>query len=230
MNNSKALIPISVDSKRFSTNEVIFALNSISTKHKKIVFLIADGLQLYNKATQVEGGKKIKNIIETFNLRNNYHNERVKWLLQIKSKLFPTISEMSWDFKDMYSISDSEFHKIYRNVVVSYLTIKDFSEDIKLTAVAHCLKVSKNYSELDLNLSIEYILEEIAANLRIRVLGKITTEYYLGELPLPLINLYQNKYEVDVFTLCGKEINHHAKFEFYHSPDQAFINWVSATD
>jgi hypothetical protein len=57
----KALFPISVDSKRFSTEETINALNNIEPVDE-IIFLIADGLQLYNKAAQINIGNPLEGI------------------------------------------------------------------------------------------------------------------------------------------------------------------------
>lgn len=226
MDSSKVLFPISVDSKRFGTDETVAALNNIPSGHDEIIFLIADGLQIYNKASQVDDGKPLNNILKSFKLKNDYYIEREKWLQTVKSKCDEKIIQPTWTIKNIFSVSDNVFHNIYRNVFIAYLAIDDFRNDIVKTAKKHRAKFSQSNTDYSLDLSIAYIIEEIALNLRMRVVDIIQDEYYLGELPIPLTNLYKGNYEVDVFTLSGIEKTN-SKFSFYHSPDTAkFVSWV----
>lgn len=225
----KALFGISVDSKRFGTDETVSALNSISPNHTELTFLIADGLQLYNKATQYEHKKELRDILEKFRLKNDYYLEREKWLQTVKTKVKDEISQLPWEVKNIFSISDNLFHNIYRNVIIAHMALDDLRFDIKITAEEHRKKYPNSSSDYDINLSIAYIIEEIAINLRLRVVERIETEYYLGKLPEPLLNLYKNKYKVDVFTLCNIE-KFDMNFEFYHSPDtETFDGWISVS-
>ncbi|MBS1643212.1 MAG: hypothetical protein JSR11_12120 [Bacteroidetes bacterium] len=227
MDKSIILFPISVDSRRFGTEETVSALNNIQSNCDEMIFLIADGLQVYNKASQIDDGKPLTNIIRNFNLKNDYYSEREKWLMQtIKPQCETHISEVSWTVKNVFSISDNIFHNIYRNVIIAYLAIDDFRNDIVKTAKKHRSKFSQSVTDFALDLSISYIIEEIALNLRMRVIEKIKSEYYLGDLPSPLTNLYLGRYEIDVFTLAGVEFSSF-KFDFFHSPNtNKFTRWT----
>jgi hypothetical protein len=228
MPSSKILFAISVDSKRFGTNETIHALNLIPNKYDEFHFLIADGLQLYNKAAQVDNGKPLNSILTNFRLKNDYYVERERWLKNIKPHLNQIVSTSHWNILNNFSVSDSLFHDIYRNVFISFLTLPDFKQDILDAALKHRKKYEGTDAQFYIDLSTAYIIEEIALNLRIRVINNVNDEFYLGELPLPLIKLYKNGYQVDVLTLCGLQRNE-TKFRFFHAPKHDDINlWIEA--
>jgi hypothetical protein len=213
---NKALFPISVDSKHFGTEETINALNNISIPYSEIVFLVADGLQLYNKAAQSStNDSSLNTIISNFKLNNNYYVERERWLQSVKSKTNNLVSNAYWNITNIFLISDNVFHDIYRNIFVSYLSLGNFRNDVIHAAKKHRKRISKQFSEYDLELSIAYIIEEIAVNLRLRVVEKIEAEYYIGSLLEPLVNLYFGKYDIDVFTLAGVS-KYEMEFKFYY--------------
>ena len=113
-------------------------------------------------------------------------------------------------------LSNKLYHEIYRNIYISYITIDNFKNDIINTAREH-IENNNNPSKNSLDLSIAYVLEEIAINLRIRVVENVYDEYYMGKLPKPLIDLYSGKYGIDIFKVCNKK-NKDVTFNFYHSP------------
>ena len=52
-----ALFPISLSNQVFSTEKVLPALPYIFTRHERVVFFVADHLQIYNKALRLAEGK-----------------------------------------------------------------------------------------------------------------------------------------------------------------------------
>lgn len=223
----KALFPISVDSQRFSSEETIRALNNIDkNKYSEIIFLIVDGLQLYNKATLLDKGIPLKEVFKKFELKNDYYIEREKWLHNLRLKVSPEIADIKWTITNVLQISDDKYHTIYRNILISYLALDKFRHDIIETAKRHRSRLVEQYSKYDLELSIAYIIEEIAINLRLRVIEGISAEYYIGDQLSPLVNLYANSYDIDIFTLCGID-NNGINFEFYHFPKES-ASWVQS--
>jgi Zn-finger domain-containing protein len=157
--------------------------------------------------------------LNNFVLKNDYYVEREKWLHSLKSKITPPIADSIWTIKNIFHVSDNVFHDIYRNTFISYLAIEYFRNDVIETAKKHREHINERYTKYDLELSVAYVIEEIAINIRLRVIDNIDAEYYLGELPKPLLKLYKNKYQVNVLTIAGKQKSD-IEFKFFHSPNK----------
>jgi hypothetical protein len=200
--SEKILFPISVDSKRFSSTDTQAALNAIPLECEEIIFLVADGLQLYNKATLVSS-QNLNNILNNFKIGNQYYTEREKWIKGLKPKILSPLSASTWTITSFSELTDNVFHSIYRNCLIAYFALDNFRNDIIETAKLHRSKYLDFPSDYDTNLSIGYIIEEIALNLRLRVISNIRHEYYMGILPEPLLKLYNDKYDVSIYSICG---------------------------
>jgi hypothetical protein len=215
--DKKALFPISLDSGRFSSNETISALNGIQKSYSEVIFFVADGLQLYNKASELSSEKSLADIIGDFQ-SNSYYSQRKKWLQSMRQEISSPIGSANWKIANVFDFSDNIFFKIYRNVFVSYISLGKFRSDIIRAAKNHCKKKSEQFSKEELELSIAYIVEEIAINIRIRVIERIHAEYYVGSALTPLVNLYCDHYPIDVFSLAEVQ-RYNMEFEFYFFED-----------
>ncbi|MGZ5527310.1 MAG: hypothetical protein ACXWJB_01430 [Limisphaerales bacterium] len=201
---NKALFPISVDNPGFTTSVVVAALNAIAEPYDEVLFLVADELQLYNKASSdLKSGQDLSQIISTFQRKNRYFEQRKKWLERIKSDVSGPLQHAKWTFYNVSDFTDQRFYHIFRNILLAFNTIPDFRNDVEETARNYCMRARGDVSDIDLGLSTAYILEEIALNVRIRVLEQVKDEYYLFKYPKPFLNLYANKYGIDVYTLAG---------------------------
>lgn len=201
-NVRKALFPISVDSKRFTTSSVIPALQAFVPQFQQVIVLIADGLHLYNKAQNVSDGMGLSNAIQEFNVRGAYFEQRRKWIDQVCAKIIVS-HKIEWRVLNINAVTDEVFYPIYRNVVIAFNTIDPFRHDVQEAAKAHSLKRAALPSAQEVRLSEAYILEEIAVNLRIRVVEDVEAEFYMGEYLGVLQDLYQGKYGIDVRMLSG---------------------------
>jgi len=211
----RALFPISLDSTSFRTSVVVPALKPICKDYEEILFLIADSLQVYNKASAVGTLESLRTVLENFeNLRNEYLSQRSKWLARLRKMADPE-GAVKWRVVSFYDFMDKEFWGVYRRVLLAFHTLDPLHRDIEQTAREHREKrQSLGKPEMEQRLSEAYVLEEIALNIRVRVLESVESEFYLGEYLPPLLTLYRGSYDVDVFTMAGLSTRE-AQFRFF---------------
>lgn len=199
---SRVLFPISLGNNRFSTFNVLATLASIKDRYDEVVFIIADRIQIYNRVAGLAKFTEICDEINKFNLSEDLLIQRRAWLEKLKKN-----TPIVWTVLGFNNISDSRFANIFRNVLILYHTVKIFRDDIANEAVLYLTRTGNNVSpsQTDINLSIAYMLEEIAASLRLRVCEKIPDEYYLGSHLRTVVKLYSSAYGVDVFSLANVE-------------------------
>jgi len=213
----KALFPISIDSAQFTTLLTVPALRPITSKYDEIIFLIADSLNLYNKACAVKDEVALQDMWEDFSrLKKLYFKQRRKWLRKVRKHIGEDHIKGKWIILGVDDLTDSFFFTIYRNLLTAFHTVKAFRQDVERTARKYCSRNTISVSpEIKRGLSEAYILEEIAINVRIRVLEKVSSEFYLGDYLPPVLGLYEGKYGIDVFTLAGVS-NNDVQFDFFH--------------
>ena len=213
----KALFPISLNNQRFSTENVVEAYNNINSKYENITFIIADQLQLYNKALRVNNEYSVSNVLSDFRKKTNYFEERKVWLERLKMKVNNSILR-EWEILSIDDIvEDSTTFTIFRNILVAYYSDEQFANDIKHYAYDFAYQKNTNYTfEKVLQLSTGYLLEEIALNIKLKVIDKIFDEFYLGDYAYPILKLFKNVYNFTVFDIVGtgqpKDFN---EFRFY---------------
>jgi hypothetical protein len=208
----KALFPISVDSNDFTSEITVSALKHITANYECIVFMIADSLQIYNKAKQIISGKPFELIIKEFRERNKYFEERIKWLDKISGQLDVKPNANTWEYIKAESMCDKYFYRIYKLLVINYHTDETFKSDIEKAAVSHLRKHKAEFDKRELYLNTLYIIEEIALNLRIKLWLNIYDEYYIGKYHKPMLKLYQGHYNIGINDICEKSSSEVFKF------------------
>jgi hypothetical protein len=211
----RALFPISLDSKSFRTSAVVPALKPICEDYKEVLFLVADSLQVYNKACLVGVFENLGSVLQEFEkLRNGYLAQRSKWLARLQKMADPA-GTVKWRVVSFYDFMDKEFCAVYRRVLLAFHTLDPLRRDIEETASEHRKKRhSFGKPEMEQRLSEAYVLEEIALNIRVRVLESVESEFYVGEYLPPLLSLYKGSYDIDVFTIAGVPIRE-TQFRFF---------------
>ena len=200
----RALFPISVDNDQFTTANIIDAVSSFINDFDEVIFLIADRLQLYNKAEDIGDSATFAQLIRRIGSRMQYVRERTHWLARMR----PLISggqKVRWKIISIDDVTDAAFFRAYRNVVIAFNTVPEFRNDVQECALAHVAKQPRHDPEQARRLAEAYILEEIAINLRVRVLDGVDAEFYYGKFLDPLVRLYQGRYDIDVALLAGTE-------------------------
>lgn len=213
----KALFPISLNNQRFSTENVVVAYNSISSEYDNITFVIADQLQLYNKALRVNKEYSVSNVLYDFRKKTNYFEERKIWLERLRIKVNNS-NLRTWEIISIDDIvEDATTFTIFRNILVAYYSDEIFSNDIKHFANNFAIKKNTNYSfDKVLQLSIGYLLEEIALSIKLKVVNKIFDEFYLGDYAYPILKLFNGEYDFTVFDIADLEKPKNFKnFKFY---------------
>jgi hypothetical protein len=209
-----ALIPISVDNPGFTSELMESALRALPRQYDKLVFLIADDLQLYNKVALARTGAQLSQALALFDRKNVSFTEKQRWLENLREELSSEAKHAEWNVVNISCFADSAFHKIVRNVAILNETVTQFRTDVSEAAREYCSRTKKDFFDIDVRLSQEYILEEIATNLRIRVVEGIQDEFYAFRYLQPLLKLYAGHYGISVFSLCGLPESD-TSFEFY---------------
>jgi hypothetical protein len=197
-----ALFPVSLDSKLFRTSIARPALDAIVQDYDHILFLITDSLQIYNKIWSKKQRSVSAAFAEFDQLRQSYLAERMQWIARLERQVGAHSSE--WAVRSSYEYMDADFWKVYQRIVTLHCLSRELREDIERSAVRHVIKQGQvRASRATKRLSEAYILEEMALSIRVRVFGRIGSEFYLGEYPRPLIRLYDASYGIDVSALAG---------------------------
>ncbi|GJM09857.1 MAG: hypothetical protein DHS20C11_21330 [Lysobacteraceae bacterium] len=214
----KALFPISVSNQRYSTDNVVRALLSLSREYDLIVFLVADRLQMYNKATRA-GKVGLFGVLQEFaDKRTDYLEQRKRWLEKIRDRLGDDV-DFEVSMKGIDHFADERAFRILRNLVLLYAADKRFRRDVRKAALDFCSRYEqREMADLGFRLSQGYILEEIAISLRIHIVGGIPDEYYLGQQWGVVLRVYQGEYDVDATVLADSKRSSGEPVNFY-SPD-----------
>jgi hypothetical protein len=198
-----ALFPISLSNQEFSTGIVLPALGPLFLKYSKIMFLVADQLQIYNKALRISEGLAFGSILEEFSRKTSYLDERNRWIKRITSKIDGLGNADRWTVIGVGELVDDACFRIFRNVMLAYYSLSEFRDDIDHTAETHARNHNERYplTQREL-LSRGYLLEEIAISLRVHVAGHVSDEYYIGRQSVPILKLYAGKYKVSASELA----------------------------
>ena len=199
----RALFPISLNNQAFSTNRVLPALPHVFTRYNEVVFLVADHLQLYNKALRVADGLSLSRIIREFTTNQHYREQRSKWVQRMTSQM-QSSGHSHWTLIGIDDITDPKCFNIFRNVMLAYYSIPCFRNDVDRSARWHAQQARNSHYSADRReqLSRGYILEEIALSIRIHVINEIDDEYYMRQQSPPIVNLYHGRYEFSAFDLA----------------------------
>ncbi|WP_046006414.1 hypothetical protein [Pseudoalteromonas rubra] len=209
-----ALFPISVSNRQFSTERVTSALSRLPKRVNQITFLIADWLQLYNRARDRSSFDDIGSVIRDYNDRNNDFVNRQRWISNFLES-YPNILSASTKIIGMEHCFDALYANTFRNINILRSVDEEFSRDVSDAAQLFLGNSRKKDNKAAISLSEQYILEEIALNIRLRVKELIDEEYYMGKFHLPMLKVYAGEYSASVQDLLGGEIQHQMQFKFY---------------
>jgi hypothetical protein len=185
------LLPISIGSEYFRSRRYGKVLESLPRDYNRIVFFIADRLQLYNRV--LSSYEPLGQTIAAFFAGNDYLRERTQWLHKLARA-----HNIDWILEahvlGIDQISDLGFTRILRNVHLLFACDDNFHDDVEAWARSYIetLDISTGFEpHLKTRLSIGFVLEEIACNIRLRVGLGIDDELYPGDFPVALPNLYR---------------------------------------
>lgn len=223
--NVHALFPISVSNRLFTTSNVTAALSKLPSRVSHVTFLIADWLQLYNRATNCGESMALGDVIRDYKDRNKDLINRQRWIANFL-EASPDILSASPKIVGMEQYFDPLYAHTFRNINILRSVDAQFRQDVTDAASLFLGSSSRAANSVSLNLSEQYILEEIALNIRLRVKEGLEEEYYLGNYHIPMLKVYANCYSASVFDLLGGEVQHPTKFLFYSMLNVANGSWV----
>jgi hypothetical protein len=221
-----ALFPISLSAQNFSTKRVSPVLTELFQKYDKVVFFVADRLQIYNKALETSGGRTLSTLIQSFNPEQRYLEERNRWINRLITEAKIQIPADAWTIMGLEDVADEDCLRIFRNVMLAYYAIGAFRQDIHRAAQAHAVRRSGGTSRIQRQyLSRGYLLDEIAVSIRLHVIEGIRDEYYIGQQPLPVMRLYGGQYGVMPCDLADVSPSAE-KDRFFSLPSGGGQNWT----
>ena len=220
-----ALFPISVSNRLFTTSNVTAALSKLPSRITHVTFLIADWLQLYNRASNCNELTKLGDVIRDYKDRNKDLVNRQQWIANFL-EASPEILSASPKIVGMEHYFDSLYAHTFRNINILRSVDSEFRKDVTEAAKLFLGNAPQVTKGVAIDLSEQYILEEIALNIRLRVKEELEEEYYLGTYHLPMLKVYANCYSASVFDLLGGEVQHSMKFQFYAMMNVSHGTWV----
>lgn len=224
--DGRALFPISLGNNEFSTDKVAPILPEIFAHHTSVVFLVADQLQLYNKALRIVERIPLGEIIKDFAARQHYTTERKRWIERLTGRLGDATLPDRWNVIGIEDIADGRCFRIFRNVMLAYYAIPEFRLDVDQAAREHARKHDDRYPIARREqLSRAYLLEEVALSLRVHVVEGIDSEYYNGQQSEPIARLYYGKYAFTAFELAEMPSNGR-KIRLYSLAKQGLTRWA----
>jgi hypothetical protein len=221
-----ALFPISLSNQAFSSENVLPLLLGLFERYHKVMFLVADRLQIYNKALRVNQGTELPKLIKDFEEDQHYLEQRKRWLERLTSALGQPANSEHWCVAGSEEFADDHCFKIFRNVMLAYYALEDFRRDVDDAAHSHALLRGNGHQASRIEpLSRGYILEEIAISIRVHVIGGIRDEFYIGDQALPVLRLYHGCYGIWPEELAQVEVSS-VRSRFYGLSKQgALSDW-----
>jgi tRNA-dependent cyclodipeptide synthase len=222
----KALFGISLDNPLYSSATMRAGLSAGLRSYDEIVFLIADSLQIYNYVAKNISDKTSAAATDWSAPHSQYFVERSKWLAKIRARLPKWDPNQKWTVVSVNTIADRKAFQIQRSVRILYAVDESFRNDVVAFAQKFADRDTdtRNFDQR-INLSVLYILEEIALNIRLRIKLNIEDEYYLGHTFSLFRNIYGKKYLKDHNDLFGGKLNSCIDFKF-HSWNPQREQWI----
>jgi hypothetical protein len=217
------LFPISVDNTVFSTENTLGAISELLSDFDKITFLIADRIQVYNDIAKREGDLTgILSLDWSGSYRRDFA-ERRRWLHKLRDRL-PRSRGQIWRIMGVDDAVDRHAYVALRSVWLLYKFDRDFSADINATAKEFCAR-HQTQSSLLYDMSLAYLVEEIAINIRLRVMRGIFDEFYMGATLGILPRLYDGHYSKTAEELMGRHARAPGTFRFWSWYGQSWQLW-----
>lgn len=192
-----ALFPISLSNQAFSTENVLPLLPELFADYDRVVFLVADQLQIYNRALRLGDKVRLPDLVRHFDGSQRYLEQRTRWLERLTDAMAAPVDPVQWEVIGIEELADADCYRIFRNVMLTYHAVSEFRRDVngaaRLHAINRDLEVPIDRSE---QLSRGYLLEEIVISVRLHVLEGLWDEFYLGEQALPILRLYRGDYGI----------------------------------
>jgi len=213
-----ALFPVSLSNKKFSSERAVASLPAIAKEYDLLLIWLVDKITIFNKALSYQNQGDLSQFFKKQNDCDLEYIHRKSWMVNVIKKLKTKENDINYKIIGTNDIVSTAYSEIYRKLIILHNFDNSFAFDIKKT-IAKYFKLSndKQLNKFQANLSIHYLLEEIALNLNLRHSKGVCSEYYLGQQLKPLLKLYFGMYSVTVDTLTG--ISSNAPYTFYEFSD-----------
>lgn len=214
-NGAGFFFPISPASHAFSTQAVTQALGALPKTYARAVAVVFDGLALYNRAAEIGSDGGFAQVLNPLNRVPVDGVNRKQWFSRLAAEL-QDIGQLPKQVEAMEyrEIADGHLLTALRRILASFSLEAEFRRDVESVALEHVRRSGKVATESRLRLSEFYVLEEIAANVRVRLPNELADEYYMGSFHEPLLRLYEGHYSFLPADLVGSDCDT-SGFTFY---------------
>jgi tRNA-dependent cyclodipeptide synthase len=225
---AQALIGVSLDNRAYSTEVLYSAMLSGLSRFSQIHFLIADRLQMYNRVATASTDPILLSAMNFASNSRVEFDERAAWLKKLKEKLPSEFGNQKWVILSIDDIADTRAFRTLRAVRMLYRVDAEFRADVDRAARQIVERRQLTYEQAFIwqGLSVDYIIEEVALNIRLRLGRRIHSEFYLGTTFYIFLRMYRGEYSKSVHDLFGRKQQDTQGYEFF---DWDGFNWRRAT-
>jgi hypothetical protein len=222
----RAIFPISVDNPRlFSSDNTMEALRGGLQTYDEISFLVADRLQIYNDITKANGDLDIISSLDWTGGYRKDRKERTVWLRRLRERLQDWPSSQNWKVVSISDAMDGLGYLALRSVWLLYRLDHSFRDDVNRVADDFAERSSLTKQDKIMHqMSVGYLLEEVAVNVRLRVVRGIEDEYYMGPWIGVLPKLYAGHYRKRPEELLGRPISKR-DYRFFRWTGSEWVRW-----
>lgn len=209
MNNS-AFIGVSLDSGLFTREWIRNAIHHLLSRHETILLVLADQLLAYNKIANFDAGRATFDL-QSAKVRIDQRRNDIMKFVQKEVALLPNPDKARVRIATWADFSDGEYCRLLREIRIAYSTIREFRSCVDSDASCHFDKRSQHVYSRDAHheLSVSYVLDETAMDIRITELGGFQFEYYPDKHIQTLTRLYDEQfadYGLTVSNLVGHNV------------------------
>jgi tRNA-dependent cyclodipeptide synthase len=190
-----AFVGISLDSTLFSREWIRAALTHLLSGHDEVLLVLADQLLAYNKvallpcsagAIDLEGAK----------MKMDQRRDDISRFLAKEIALIPKAQRQRLRVTTWEDHSDAVYIGLLRKLRIAYSVIPEFRECVDYDAHAHFEKRSETAAEGKVRheLSVSYVLDETAMDIRITEFLGYPNEYYPEDHIRTLTQLYEGRF------------------------------------
>jgi hypothetical protein len=222
---SKAFLGISIAGQHLASRPFIHAFRALRARFDELTFVIFDRLHIYNRAAR-RPADGLAQLLTDIRQGPSYAEDRRRWIARITPRVPLLRNSGVIRIFNVDQVADRRCYMALRNLFLLYECDAAFRAGIGDWVNQYLARAAPAVtpSRLASTFSTAYVLEEIAINLRLRVLRRIESEYYPGVFPEPLVGLYRSRYSATVYDIL--EVRQTAAhFRFFEYGGRATEEW-----
>lgn len=193
------LYPISVTNRSFTSANVLATLKALGAlAPRSMTFLVADALHAYNRGIDHAS----EDVVSVFSEPNAVVEKR-RWMRNVVGRARREGIVRQAEVKGIDEVTDRWTLHTLRNLDVAFVRDPRFRSDVEAVAEDYCRRRTRPGTPCR-DLSVRYVLEELAISTKLKFVDRITAEYYMGEVFKCTRRLFAGEYAFRARDLVGQ--------------------------